>query len=64
VEQDCLDQADMIRNASPVLPGTSLKRKRGEIADSQSEDEEAASSDREFGWAGDDETLNAEELLD
>ncbi len=64
MEQDCLDQADMIRNASPVLLGTSLKRKRGEIADSQSEDEEAASSDREFGWAGDDETLNAEELLD
>lgn len=42
----------------------SLKRKRGEIADSQFEDEEAAASDQEFGWAADDMTLNAEELFD
>ncbi len=56
-----MDLADMTRNASPILPATSLKRKRGEIVDSQSEDE--AASDREFGWAVDDETVNAEELL-
>ncbi len=59
-----MDQADIRRNASPMLPATSLKRKRGKISDSQSEDEEAAASDQEFGWADDDETLNAEELLD
>lgn len=47
-----------------MLPATSLKRKRGKISDSQSEDEEAAASDQEFGWADDDETLNAEELLE
>lgn len=52
------------RDVSPLLPATSLKRKREEIADSQSEDEETAASDQEFGWAADDETLNAEELLD
>lgn len=54
----------MTRNASPLLPATSLKRKREEIADSQSEEEETAASDQEFGWIADDETLNAEELLD
>ena len=42
-----------------VLPVTSLKRKRGEIGDSQSEDEEAE-SDQEFGWAGDYDTLAKE----
>ena len=39
-----------------------MKRKRGEIADSESEDEEAA-SDQDFGWAEDDDTLNAASLL-
>ena len=34
------------------MPGPSLKRKRAEIADSQSEDEELG-SDEEFGWADD-----------
>ncbi|MCJ1368090.1 hypothetical protein MMC16_007229 [Acarospora aff. strigata] len=37
----------------PILPGPSLKRKRDEIADSQSEDEELG-SDEEFGWMDDD----------
>ena len=39
-------------NELSVLPATALKRKRGEVVDSQSEDEEAE-SDREFGSAGD-----------
>lgn len=39
-----------------------MKRKRGEIADSESDDEVA--SDQEFGWAGADDALNADELLD
>lgn len=68
MKQDCLkevkvDQADIRRNASPI-PATSLKRKRGDIVDSQSDDEDAAASDQDFGWAGEDETLKAEELLD
>ncbi|CAF9927550.1 MAG: hypothetical protein ALECFALPRED_003740 [Alectoria fallacina] len=50
-------------NGSPVLQAVSLKRKRGEVADSQSEDEEAE-SDREFGWAGDYDTLTTEAVTD
>lgn len=50
-------------NASSALPAVSMKRKRGEIADSESDDEEAA-SDHEFGWAGDGDALNADGLLD
>lgn len=57
-----VDQADIRRNSSPVLSATSLKRKREEIADSQSEEEEPA-SDQKFGWAGGDDTLEAEGLL-
>lgn len=37
---------------STTLLGSTLKRKRDEIASSQSEDEEMA-SDEEFGWTGD-----------
>ena len=37
-----MNQADMGKNASPILPASSLKRKREEIADSQSEEEEEA----------------------
>ena len=40
-----------------------MKRKRGEIANSESEDEESA-SDQEFDWAEGDDALNAEALLD
>lgn len=58
-----MDQTDIRLNASPVLPATSLKRKREEVADSQSEDEEAE-SDREFGWAGDDDIITTEAVLD
>ncbi len=36
----------------PILPGPSLKRKRVEIADSQSEDEELGSDD-DFAWPSD-----------
>ena len=41
---------------------TNPKRKRYEIADSESEDEDAR-SDREFGWGAEDETMQAEQLL-
>ena len=58
-----VDQKNIILNASPVLPAPSSKRKRGEIADSQSEDEEA-DSDREFGWAADDDMTTTKAELD
>ena len=57
------EQAELQLNVSPVLPATSLKRKRGEIADSESEDGDVA-SDQDYGWAEDDNALNAEGLLD
>ncbi len=40
-----------------------MKRKRAEIVDSQSEDEEA-DSDREFGWNGENDTLDTEAVPD
>lgn len=54
-----MDRTDIGLNGPPGLPATSLKRKRGEVVDSQSEDEEAE-SDQEFGWAGDYDTLALE----
>lgn len=57
-----MTQAEIRLNASPLLPAVSTKRKRGEIADSDSDDEEQA-SDREFGWAGDD-ALGVDGLFD
>lgn len=48
----------------PILSGPTLKRKRDEVADSQSEEEEVG-SDEEFGWAGEDaldiDSLDAKE---
>jgi len=38
----------------PIISGPPLKRKRDEIADSQSEDEELG-SDEDFGWMDDNE---------
>ncbi|KAL9134437.1 MAG: hypothetical protein Q9175_004379 [Cornicularia normoerica] len=58
-----VDQTEIRLNRLPVLPATSLKRKRGGIADSQSEDEEAE-SDQEFGGAGDDDIRTAEAVAD
>ena len=52
-----IDQTETRLNETSVQPALSLKRKRGEIVDSQSEDEETE-SDREFGWVGEDDTLN------
>ena len=55
-------QANVISSVDlPILPGPSLKRKREEIADSESEEEEIG-SDEEFGWIGDDPL--AVEVLD
>ena len=56
-----MDPTGIKINGSPVLPATLLKRKREVVGDSQSEDEEAE-SDREYGWAGDDDIITAEEL--
>lgn len=50
-------------NRSLVTPAPSLKRKRTEIGDSQSEDEKGG-SDEEFGWDDDDDPLAAQELAD
>ena len=58
-----MDRAKIRLNSSPPLPPTSIKRKRGEIADSESEEGEAA-SDQEFGWAVDDNALSIEGLPD
>lgn len=58
-----MDQTEIRLDKSPLLLATSLKRKREEIADSQSEDEEA-NSDREFDWAGDDDTLTTGVLFE
>ena len=46
-----------------VLPSSQLKRKRDEIADSASEEEDIG-SDEEFGWADDDDPLVNESLAD
>ena len=54
---------DVRVSRSPVLPATSLKRKREGITDSDLEDEDAE-SDREFGWAGNDDAIASEALLD
>lgn len=37
----------------PIIPASDRKRKRDEIADSQSEEEDRG-SDEEFGWIGED----------
>lgn len=50
-------------NRSPTLPRQSRKRKRREIAESQSEEEEGR-SDLEFGWAAEDEQLHSEQILE
>ena len=57
-----MEQTEIRLNETSVQPVLSLKRKR-EIVDSQSEDEETE-SDREFGWAGEDDTLNKEVVPD
>ena len=50
-------------NVSPLKPGPPLKRKREEIADSDSENGEVG-SDEEFGWAGDEDSLAIESLTE
>ena len=44
------------------MPATSMKRKRGEIADSESDDGPA--SDLEYGWDGDDDGIDREGLME
>ena len=56
-----MGQAEIRPNASPVLLVKSMKRKRGEIADSEHDE---AASDLEFGWAADDDTSDIEGLLE
>jgi len=46
-----------------MLPPPSLKRKRDEVANSQSDDGDVG-SDEEFGWLGDDDPLATETLLE
>ena len=47
----------------PVISAPPLKRKRDQIADSQSEDEDAG-SEEEFGWADDDHPLITEDFTE
>ena len=56
-----LDEAKIASNLSPTLVPTSLKRKRDEVADSESEAEDAG-SDQEFGWGDTEETLQPDNL--
>ena len=44
----------------PILETLPSKRKRSEIADSESEDE--AGSENDYGWDGDEDLFAAEEL--
>lgn len=48
---------------SPVLPIHSHKRKRDEIGDSDSMDEEIG-SDEEFGWGSEDDPLATHNLVE
>ena len=57
-----LDKSQLRCQITAETMATNPKRKRDEIADSESEDEDAR-SDREFGWGAEDETLQAEHLL-
>ena len=47
--------------AIPVHESSQLKRKRGEVADSESEDD--GESENEFGWGGDEDLIAAEEFI-
>ncbi|MCJ1476078.1 hypothetical protein MMC13_004743 [Lambiella insularis] len=69
IENHGLQEITAIANSMPpiilpIMSGPMLKRKREEVVDSQSEEEEVG-SDEEFGWAGDDalaiDSLDAEE---
>ncbi|MCJ1414968.1 hypothetical protein MMC32_001298 [Xylographa parallela] len=58
IEQSGLRELAIPRSVNPsivlpIVPGPRLKRKREEVADSQSEEEDVG-SDEEFGWAGED----------
>ena len=63
LEEVSMEAADIKAHTSPALRAASLKRRYGEIADSESEDVDAA-SDHEFGWDGDEATLEAEGLVE
>ena len=62
LEEIRIDETEIRAHTSPNLPASSLKRRRA-IADSESEDGDAA-SDQEFGWDGDEATLEAEGLVE
>ena len=57
-----LDKSQLRCQITAETMAMNPKRKRDEIADSESEDEDAR-SDREFGWGAEDETMQAEQLL-
>ena len=58
-----LDKSEIAAQVSPPLPEVSLKRKRDEIADSESDDGDAG-SDQEFGWGADDEALHTDPVAE
>ena len=63
LEEIPMDAADIKTRTSPAQRAASLKRRYGQVADSESEDG-AAASDHEFGWDGDEATLEAEGLVE
>ncbi|KAL9130020.1 MAG: hypothetical protein Q9217_001704 [Psora testacea] len=58
-----VDDSDFAAGTSAHLPKTSRKRKRDQIADSESDDGDAG-SDQEFGWGTDDEALRIDDLTE
>lgn len=59
-----IDESEIPTNISPVLPIMSHKRKRGEIADSDSAEEGETGSDQEFGWDANEEALDPGNLAE
>ena len=56
-----MDPNEIELHTASATAGLSLKRKRDEGMESQSEGEEIGSDD-EYGWTGDDDPINTKEL--
>lgn len=63
LQETRISQEEISMKTTPILLDHSLKRKRAEIADSESDNGDVG-SDEEFGWAGDNDSLTAEGLLE
>lgn len=56
-----MDPQEIGLHTTTTAAGVRLKRKRGEIVDSQSEGE-GLGSDEEFGWTRDDDPISGDEF--